>query len=204
MFNPGLVYDAGFVDYLGFLCRRRRFCCASAGRPRSDLNYPSIGVVAGRRGRDRHPHHHERRRPHANWTRQGRGAGRLCGHRRAEHHHAGARRVGDVHRHRHQQRCRCDRRVGVRRPHVDRPWRLRGAQPDRGAGHRCSVPRPRSSVSSPTARSPSRWPSGTPARTALRRTASWPNTPTVGVVAQDPDQTPFTDDDDAGRRAWCR
>ena len=55
-FNPGIVYDAGFNEYLGFLCdaapdvfaNPAATCAAlaSAGIPTSseDLNYPSIGV----------------------------------------------------------------------------------------------------------------------------------------------------------------
>ncbi len=55
-FNPGLVYDAGFNDYLGFLCdadnsvfaNPAATCAslASAGVPTQaeNLNYPSIGV----------------------------------------------------------------------------------------------------------------------------------------------------------------
>ncbi|MEO8555370.1 MAG: S8 family serine peptidase [Actinomycetota bacterium] len=57
-FQPGLVYDAGFTEYLGFLCAEGREAfgnpdrtCASlaaAGVPTtaSDLNYASIGVEA--------------------------------------------------------------------------------------------------------------------------------------------------------------
>lgn len=61
MFNPGIVYDAGFADYLGFLCDAAPDVFAnpaatcgslgSAGIPleAENLNYPSIGVseVAG-------------------------------------------------------------------------------------------------------------------------------------------------------------
>src|SRR5918996_645980 len=58
MFQPGLVYDAGFNDYLGFLCdeapevfANAAATCASlanAGVPTEaeNLNYPSIGVSA--------------------------------------------------------------------------------------------------------------------------------------------------------------
>src|SRR5919106_1742177 len=58
MFQPGLVYDAGFKDYLGFLCdeapevfANAAATCASlanAGVPTEaeNLNYPSIGVSA--------------------------------------------------------------------------------------------------------------------------------------------------------------
>jgi Fibronectin type-III domain/Subtilase family len=48
MFNPGVVYDAGFVDYLSFLCSAADFCFAPPV-PTKDLNYPSIGIsqVAG-------------------------------------------------------------------------------------------------------------------------------------------------------------
>lgn len=61
MFNPGLVYDAGFYDYLGFLCEAApgifgnpAATCASlagSGVPTTaqNLNYPSIAVqdIAG-------------------------------------------------------------------------------------------------------------------------------------------------------------
>jgi subtilisin family serine protease len=47
MVDPGLVYDAGFNDYLAFL-KGQRLCCASnAGIPAldaSDLNQPSLAV----------------------------------------------------------------------------------------------------------------------------------------------------------------
>jgi subtilisin family serine protease len=58
MFQPGLIYDAGFNDYLGFLCdeapevfANAAATCASlanAGVPTEahNLNYPSIGVSA--------------------------------------------------------------------------------------------------------------------------------------------------------------
>lgn len=55
-FNPGLVYDAGFYDYLGFICAEEpaavgaSLCgaLADAGIPTvaKDLNYASIGVEA--------------------------------------------------------------------------------------------------------------------------------------------------------------
>jgi subtilisin family serine protease len=57
MFNPGLVYDAGFNDYLGFLCdadpsvfaNPEATCAAlaAAGFPTTaeNLNYPSIGAA---------------------------------------------------------------------------------------------------------------------------------------------------------------
>jgi subtilisin family serine protease len=55
VFNPGLVYDAGFLDYLGFLCTAQPgvvspATCAvlpSLGIPLdpSDLNLPSIGIA---------------------------------------------------------------------------------------------------------------------------------------------------------------
>jgi hypothetical protein len=56
MFNPGIVYDAGFLEYLGFLCdaapevfANPTATCgslASAGIPTTaeNLNYPSIGA----------------------------------------------------------------------------------------------------------------------------------------------------------------
>jgi hypothetical protein len=56
-FQPGLVYDAGFFDYLGFLCDAQpsiftnpeATCAALAGAgfptDASDLNYPSIAVA---------------------------------------------------------------------------------------------------------------------------------------------------------------
>ncbi|HEY8119729.1 MAG TPA: S8 family peptidase [Myxococcota bacterium] len=45
--NPGLVYDSGFFDWLGFLCGTGQFAsaiCASIGIDPSDLNYPSISI----------------------------------------------------------------------------------------------------------------------------------------------------------------
>lgn len=45
--NPGLVYDAGFTDWLGFLCGTGDVSapyCASLGKDPSDLNYPSIAI----------------------------------------------------------------------------------------------------------------------------------------------------------------
>ena len=54
-FNPGLVYDAGFLDYLAFLCGASPgavspddcdYLAANGfGTDPSDLNYPSIGVA---------------------------------------------------------------------------------------------------------------------------------------------------------------
>jgi len=47
MVNPGLVYDAGFGDYLAFLKGQGLCCASSAGIPRldaSDLNQPSLAV----------------------------------------------------------------------------------------------------------------------------------------------------------------
>ncbi|MGH3712286.1 MAG: S8 family serine peptidase [Micromonosporaceae bacterium] len=42
--NPGLVYDAGYADYLGFLSGQR-LCCASVPPiDASDLNQPSVAV----------------------------------------------------------------------------------------------------------------------------------------------------------------
>ncbi len=55
-FQPGLVYDAGFLDYLGFLCDAfpqvfadpaatcASLAAAGVATDASDLNYPSIGV----------------------------------------------------------------------------------------------------------------------------------------------------------------
>lgn len=57
-FQPGLVYDAGFTDYLGFLCAEgpeaftnpAATCAALEGlgipTRAADLNYPSIGIEA--------------------------------------------------------------------------------------------------------------------------------------------------------------
>jgi len=45
--TPGLVYDSGFLDWIGFLCGTGQFAgtiCASVGIDPSDLNYPSISV----------------------------------------------------------------------------------------------------------------------------------------------------------------
>ena len=47
--NPGLVYDAGWLDWLGFLCGTGQLTasyCPSIGIDPSDLNYPSISVGA--------------------------------------------------------------------------------------------------------------------------------------------------------------
>jgi subtilisin family serine protease len=44
-FQPGLVYDAGIDDYLAFLCGNGNICVAPPIDP-SDLNYPSIGIAA--------------------------------------------------------------------------------------------------------------------------------------------------------------
>lgn len=57
-FQPGLVYEAGYLDYLGFLCAEGREVFNNAGATCSalegigiptraaDLNYPSIGIEA--------------------------------------------------------------------------------------------------------------------------------------------------------------
>ncbi|MCB0032721.1 MAG: S8 family serine peptidase, partial [Anaerolineales bacterium] len=45
--DPGLVYDAGFNDWFGFLCGTGQLVsssCASLGIDPSDLNYPSISI----------------------------------------------------------------------------------------------------------------------------------------------------------------
>jgi subtilisin family serine protease len=42
--NPGLVYDAGWNDWFGFLCGTGSLACA--GPDPSDMNYPSIAVGA--------------------------------------------------------------------------------------------------------------------------------------------------------------
>ncbi|HEU4428407.1 MAG TPA: S8 family peptidase [Myxococcota bacterium] len=45
--DPGLVYDSGFLDWIGFLCGTGQFAsaaCASLGIDPSDLNYASISV----------------------------------------------------------------------------------------------------------------------------------------------------------------
>jgi subtilisin family serine protease len=48
-FDPGLVYDAGWVDWLGFLCgtgQLQASYCPAIGIDPSDLNYPSISIGA--------------------------------------------------------------------------------------------------------------------------------------------------------------
>lgn len=45
--NPGLVYDAGWIDWLGFLCGTGQLnasYCPSISIDPSDLNYPSISI----------------------------------------------------------------------------------------------------------------------------------------------------------------
>ena len=45
--DPGLVYDAGFIDWLGFLCGTGQLnasYCPIIGFDPSDLNYPSIAI----------------------------------------------------------------------------------------------------------------------------------------------------------------
>ena len=47
--DPGLVYDAGWVDWLGFLCgtgQLQASYCPAIGIDPSDLNYPSISIGA--------------------------------------------------------------------------------------------------------------------------------------------------------------
>ena len=46
--DPGLVYNAGFVDWLGFLCGTGQLSasyCPAIGIDPSDLNYPSIAIA---------------------------------------------------------------------------------------------------------------------------------------------------------------
>jgi subtilisin family serine protease len=48
-FDPGLVYDAGWIDWLGFLCgtgQLQASYCPFIGIDPSDLNYPSISIGA--------------------------------------------------------------------------------------------------------------------------------------------------------------
>ena len=48
-FDPGLVYDAGWIDWLGFLCgtgQLQASYCPAIGIDPSDLNYPSISIGA--------------------------------------------------------------------------------------------------------------------------------------------------------------
>ena len=44
MFDPGITYDIGYLDYLGFLCGANAICVVPPVDP-SDLNYPSIAVA---------------------------------------------------------------------------------------------------------------------------------------------------------------
>jgi len=46
--DPGLVYNAGFIDWLGFLCGTGQLTasyCPAIGIDPSDLNYPSISIA---------------------------------------------------------------------------------------------------------------------------------------------------------------
>ncbi len=75
IFNPGLVYDAGFNDYLGFLCDAApeifsdpdsHVCLARRGWYPDGCQRPEPGVDrSGRAGRhpDRDPHGHQRDTP---------------------------------------------------------------------------------------------------------------------------------------------
>ena len=48
-YDPGLVYDAGWIDWLGFLCGTGQLnasYCPAIGIDPSDLNYPSIAIGA--------------------------------------------------------------------------------------------------------------------------------------------------------------
>ncbi len=113
-FNPGLVYDAGFNDYLAFLCGAApeifanptatcaNLVTAGFSTDPSDLNYPSIGIadLAGTQTVTRT--HHQRRRQDRDVEGQGPRARRVRRRRRAERDHSRSRCVGHVRGHDHE------------------------------------------------------------------------------------------------------
>lgn len=42
--NPGLIYDAGWSDWIGFLCGTGSLNCGAASPDPSNMNYPSIAI----------------------------------------------------------------------------------------------------------------------------------------------------------------
>ena len=110
-FNPGLVYDAGINDYLGWLCgltgdlligqRLRNLVNVRVLERSVDLNYPSI-AVADLAGTQTVPHHHQRRRQDRDVEGQGQRPRWVRCRRRAERDHSRPRGVGLLRGHDHQ------------------------------------------------------------------------------------------------------
>ncbi len=204
MFQPGLVYDAGFNDYLGYLCGTAPevFADPDATCPAleaagfsndpSNLNYPSIGVaqLAGSQ----------------TVTRTVTNVGPRATYRSSVDAPAGLRRDGEaaeVHAEHgrdaadpgddHQRRLGADRRVVVRLVHPDLGQLLR-VQPDRGQRLAVRRTRWRSPVRAPTAAPRSTCPSATTGDYTAAAHGLEAAAITSATVVQDPDQT-FDPDD---------
>ena len=151
VFNPGLVYDAGFNEYLGFMCdaapeifvNAAATCAALAGAEiptlATNLNYPSIAVseVPGAKTVIRTVTNVSDETEHVS------GRGRRARRLRRDSHpgsaHAGPGGVGDV-RGDVRQRNRPDRRVAIRFALLG-GWPQPGEEPDCGEGRRHRVRR---------------------------------------------------------------
>ena len=149
--KPGLVYDAGLFDYVGFLCGMEWGLVssddcdflASVGVPTRpvDLNLPSIGIssVVGNETITRTVTAVTSRHPQGDLQGPCRRTRRIQGQGHALEAQAPGRRNRHVHRHGDEQE-RPGRRVAHRLADLEGRG-LFGPQPDRGQGG--AVPRPR-------------------------------------------------------------
>jgi hypothetical protein len=149
-FNPGLVYDAGLLEYFGFLCdegpevfTEPEATCAFPGEHRGPdhRHGPQRAVdrrVVGAGRQDDPADRHQRGRHHTDLCGVGGRRGRVRRDRVADFVRARPRELADLHRD-VRERVRTDRRVASRFAHLDQRG-LRRAFADLRQGHAVEAP----------------------------------------------------------------